>query len=978
MNSLRLILIGIVSICLIGVIGVIGWRYFIADTQTELAEVVKEDKVDATALSATETPTVVEQTVVSETPSPASNQYVEPTVTTDEGDSTTQIIVTDTNNAMSINVLTSTQISSTQITSSAVTSTTKTEVERRIPPHLINAPTPATHVLTETEVTTIAVGIANLDQPGRQEDPTLEPEVTPTPFPKGIAILPTFTPQPTPIEAAEATGAKVAEASQRIETGEMEEIREAVVSLAQGDAIGSVGISQAIDELLPRGPQALVVDEQGIFYILDSLNQRILRFRGKDQDEIVTINLAQPSFPQDMVVQAGQFYLLDLLSQAVIQVDEAGETIETYPLPTTAEQAVSGIAVSASGDVSVQIENMFEYPLLSQNFLEQTEIMAQVAVRTAGISVAGQGQDDIRAQFLRLNDYQAELRIRSRLGKISQTLLAETEQFLGGMQLQAVDEAGNFYVLVDELLMDVPAFVVDTTLRRYNVDGQLTHIAPLPTENAYFIPQQPIAVSQAGEAYFLHIADPRERAAIAAQVLPLNFKPTANYESDLSARWLDLQANPPQPLTDDALPLNVLTELAAAEVDAQALKPSVTRSEAIEQAKAYVYFKWPMQARNYGLGSLECDEGDWALPGYLQNRLGQTISEVPYQWGGYSSFAQIERGLREGRLAGDACVCLDPARQYCINYNEAVGVDCSGFISRVWGTQRYTTRGLPQITAEIPWSALQPGDILNWAGSHVLMFDKFGNGGVHGYESTSDCNWRVCYNFRSYSSLNERFIPRRYHNITEPAPEPTPEPYSLEITVSRLRLLPDGRTLVSASIVDEDGDIIIEKTLMTFMTNLGTLTPQIMETDANGIATVAFSSTAKAGIATITVTGGDYIGTAIIDIQALNNRTPYAPSSPSPVDGAAAIPFSEPQFTWSGDDADGDDLTYTWSLRLTNLGTLSPPPLVITTTKPSLRLPNFKGTPPLRPAGNYLWQVTATDGISTTIGPVWHFTTAEE
>ena len=918
MNNLRLILIGIVSIYLIGVIYVMGWRYFTVNTQTESAEVVEEDKADAAALSVTETQTIVEQTTVSETPSPASNQYLEPTATTNEGHSTTQTVVIDTNNAMSIAVLTSTQISTTQITSSSLTTTTKTEVERRKPTHLINAPTSATHALTETAVT----------------------------------------------------------------TGEIEEIREAVISLAQGDAIGSVGISQAIDELLPQGPQALVVDERGTFYILDSLNQRILRFRGKDQDEIVTINLAQPSFPQDMVVQAGQFYLLDLLSQAVIQVDEAGETIEIYPLPTTAEQAVSGIAVSASGDVSVQIQNRFEYPLLPQSFLEQTEIMAQVAVRTAGISVAGQGQDDIRAQFLRLSDYQAELRIRSRLGQISQTLLAETEQFLGGMQLEAVDEAGNFYVLVDELLMDVPAFVVDTTLRRYNADGQLTHVAPLLTENAYFIPQHPIAISQAGEAYFLHIADPRERATIAAQVLPLNFRPAVNYQSDLMARWLDLQANPPQPLTDDALPLDVLAELAAAEVDAQALKSSVTRSEAIEQAKAYVYFNWTMQARNYGSGSLECDGSDWALPGYLQNRIGQTISEVPYQWGGYSSLAQIERSLREGRLAGDACVCLDPARQYCINYNEAMGVDCSGFISRVWGTQRYTTRGLPQITAEIPWSALQPGDILNWAGSHVLMFDKFGNGGIHGYEATSDCNWRVCYNFRSYMNLNERFIPRRYHNIIEPAPEPTPtpepSPYSLEVTVSRFSLLPDRRTLVSASIVDEDGDIIIEKTLMTFMTNLGTLAPQIIETDANGIATVAFSSTAKAGIATITVTGGGYVGTATIDIQALSNRPPYAPSLPNPANGATAISYREPQFTWIGDDADGDDLTYTWSLRLTNVGSLSSPPLVITTTKPSLRLPNFKGTPPLRPAGNYLWQVTATDGVSTTIGPVWHFTTAEE
>lgn len=50
------------------------------------------------------------------------------------------------------------------------------------------------------------------------------------------------------------------------------------------------------------------------------------------------------------------------------------------------------------------------------------------------------------------------------------------------------------------------------------------------------------------------------------------------------------------------------------------------------------------------------------------------------------------------------------------------GMDCSGFVSAAWGIDRKTTSTLPNVSTKISYNDLQPGDILNKAGSHVVIF----------------------------------------------------------------------------------------------------------------------------------------------------------------------------------------------------------------------------------------------------------------
>ena len=92
------------------------------------------------------------------------------------------------------------------------------------------------------------------------------------------------------------------------------------------------------------------------------------------------------------------------------------------------------------------------------------------------------------------------------------------------------------------------------------------------------------------------------------------------------------------------------------------------------------------------------------------------------------------------------------------------------------------------------------------------------------------------------------------------------------------------------------------------------------------------------------------------------NQPPYTPSNPHPSSGATNIPLTQ-TLSWQGGDPDGDLVTYTVAF-----GTSDPTPVVAITT-----LAHY--TPTLTMDTTYYWGITASDGISTSVGPTWRFTT---
>jgi hypothetical protein len=100
----------------------------------------------------------------------------------------------------------------------------------------------------------------------------------------------------------------------------------------------------------------------------------------------------------------------------------------------------------------------------------------------------------------------------------------------------------------------------------------------------------------------------------------------------------------------------------------------------------------------------------------------------------------------------------------------------------------------------------------------------------------------------------------------------------------------------------------------------------------------------------------------IIESESPLNQSPYTPSNPNPDIGTTDVPITQ-ILSWQGGDPDGDPVTYTVAFGISD-----PPPFATTTVLTSY-------TPTLVTNSTYYWVITATDSISMSVGPVWHFTT---
>lgn len=94
---------------------------------------------------------------------------------------------------------------------------------------------------------------------------------------------------------------------------------------------------------------------------------------------------------------------------------------------------------------------------------------------------------------------------------------------------------------------------------------------------------------------------------------------------------------------------------------------------------------------------------------------------------------------------------------------------------------------------------------------------------------------------------------------------------------------------------------------------------------------------------------------------------PNMPSNPVPANQATDVLLNQ-ALSWLGGDPDDDLVSYQ-----VTLDTTSPPTMVLTTTtQTSLSNVGFITNT------TYFWQVTASDGLSSTVGPIWQFTTVAQ
>lgn len=189
-------------------------------------------------------------------------------------------------------------------------------------------------------------------------------------------------------------------------------------------------------------------------------------------------------------------------------------------------------------------------------------------------------------------------------------------------------------------------------------------------------------------------------------------------------------------------------------------KTRISRSQIISNAENYLGVYWSCSSKNTtGLKTLP-DGSKIRTPSWVTSG---TQYKVPYKWGGFSSVSVFKQKASQGKYAGsDYTKSVSWGDTYC------VGVDCSGFVSRTWGTsKKYGTSTISQISTQLSSiSKLKKGDALNKSGSHIVLVIENNPSGTVSVIEASGIDWAVSKRTRNLSSMSG-YKPIYYNNVSE-------------------------------------------------------------------------------------------------------------------------------------------------------------------------------------------------------------------
>jgi len=205
--------------------------------------------------------------------------------------------------------------------------------------------------------------------------------------------------------------------------------------------------------------------------------------------------------------------------------------------------------------------------------------------------------------------------------------------------------------------------------------------------------------------------------------------------------------------------------------------PSLSRAEALKIAESYVNHHWQSSDKNVRHGndsdgvSIQTPDREGGQGNPLEDCwvVNAQNTGVAYKWGGFDTPQSFDAGVSAGKAAGDLYTADKRAKGGAAVSRAAVGVDCSGFISRCWKLERkHSTSMLAGICVKLSSPAdLQPADILNTPNGHVLMFVKWINDDKKRalfYEAAPSSKTRA-YEYDVVEMVAMGFTPMRYRNI---------------------------------------------------------------------------------------------------------------------------------------------------------------------------------------------------------------------
>lgn len=483
--------------------------------------------------------------------------------------------------------------------------------------------------------------------------------------------------------------------------------------------VGADGISYAGEgqpEMLVWGPPAFTIAPDGSYWIADTAANRLLHVSSDCR------LLAAPSLDglavgvSDLKVTGQEVWALDSSSPtpAVLRLGLDGKLMARFDLPAELAHGLSGLTVSDDGLPLIEQEGgAWWAKLLDDQGLPAVE------------AVAGFTHND---QVYRTQPGETAGPLPNQgwlhIGELS--VLVETSSKLGGLRLAGFGAAGEIYLQVEEVALVDGAIQVDQTVRRYSPQGELLDQARVPLAGQYTYVQHGLAAGPDGAMYaFVTRQD-------GAEIVRLGFQEQIDHILPLD------------PGEEGSLSEPALADPAAVE--------TISPATMISNAWGYINNSRYLSATNTDGACAERTK-----PRYLGG--AGTYSSVSYDWGGADSVAEFN-----GYMSPNTYQAGDISEGNSIACSR--GVDCSGFVQRVWGLPalpKYSTTTLPNISTQLASvGQLWRGDILNLYNSHVVLFAAFAPNGVYAFESTPNNSVdRVVYAFSTWSRL-VGYVPRRY------------------------------------------------------------------------------------------------------------------------------------------------------------------------------------------------------------------------
>ncbi|VAX26494.1 hypothetical protein MNBD_IGNAVI01-946, partial [hydrothermal vent metagenome] len=308
--------------------------------------------------------------------------------------------------------------------------------------------------------------------------------------------------------------------------------------------------------------------------------------------------------------------------------------------------------------------------------------------------------------------------------------------------LIGIDAEGNLFLVIEKYLNEIPLKVSREVYTLSN-SGEMLSILQLPNIK-YLYTLKDLQIDSDGNLYHL-IPDKNEVKIIKWSGLTAKTPGIIRYPSEFDK---EIHFNDFVPTDEIATQIPDLVN-SSYEV--------ASRTEALRIADTYVLHQYACSSGNLAPSDVTAPDGDvvrtplWLIVGMN--------ARIPYKWGGFNTIAQFDAGLQNGRYAGD--INTNGVSSY------AVGVDCSGYVSRCWQMSYHaSTAYMPEITTQYTsWDDLKPGDAIHKVGHVRLFVERNINGSFKVAESTGR-GWGVSYWTYTTSDL-EAYTPRYYNNMID-------------------------------------------------------------------------------------------------------------------------------------------------------------------------------------------------------------------